>query len=136
MCTPTSPKCPLTHLFLYVLDKSQHVRPANVDQAQWEAALARAGGPDNLDGLWPVAVHGVQQLKAHHDAQQEALQDNRNCLAELRAVVHTARQGVGSDSAMQQRSEHLLQQHARLSHLLLQVLSSKTLLEYACAWME
>lgn len=111
----------MTHLFLYVLDKSQHVRPANIDQAQWEAALARAGGPNNRDGLWPVAVHGVQQLKAHHDAQQAALQDNRNCLAELRAVVHVARQGTGSNSTLQKRSEHLLEQHSRLSHLLLQV---------------
>ena len=47
-----------------VTDPAQRVKPAGVDELQWREALARAGGPDNADHLWPVLAQGFDDLLA------------------------------------------------------------------------
>lgn len=119
LCTPGSSNFKLTHLFLYVVGPEQKVRPPDVPQAQWEAALQRAGGAGNRSGLWPVPVRGLQQLKAHHDAQQGALQANRSCLAELQGLVQRLAQW--DEAALRRRTQAIMDQHSNLSLRLLKV---------------
>eukprot|EP00892_Ulva_mutabilis_P006642 jgi/Ulvmu1/434/UM001_0441.1 len=119
LCTPGSSNCKLTHLFLYVVEPAQKVRPPDVPQAQWEAALQRAGGAGNRSGLWPVPVCGMQQLKAHHDAQQAALQGNRTFLADLQGLV--ARMSQWDEAALRRRAQALMDHHSHLALRLLKV---------------
>lgn len=69
-CEPSSPQCKFTYLFLNVVDNpAARVKPPNVDELQWRAALQRAGGLDNPDRLWPVQAKGFKDLIARKNAQ-------------------------------------------------------------------
>lgn len=119
LCTPGSSNCKLTHLFLYVVDPAQKVRPPDIPQAQWEAALQRAGGADNRSGLWPVPVRGMHELKVHHDSQQAALQGNRSFLADLQGLVQRLSQW--DEAALRRRAQAIMDHHSHLSLRLLKV---------------
>lgn len=109
----------LTRLFLYVLDPSQHARPPGIPEAQWQYALRKAGGPNNAARLWPVAVHGAEQLKAHRDAQQKGAEANRAYLSELHSVVQKL--AASEEHDLRRRAAQVLRTHAELAHRLLKV---------------
>lgn len=67
---PASPKFRFKALFLNVVDNpAARVKPPDVDELQWRAALQLAGGPDNPDRLWPVQAKGLQDLIVRKNAQ-------------------------------------------------------------------
>ena len=115
----TPGKGQLTRLFLYVLDPSQHARPPSIPEAQWQFALRKAGGPNNAARLWPVAVHGAEQLKAHRDAQQKGAEANRAYLSQLHSVVQKL--AATEEHDMRRRAAQVLRTHAEQAHRLLKV---------------
>ena len=67
---PGSSRFRFNHLFLNVVDHpGARVKPADVDELQWRAALQQAGGPENPDRLWPVQAKGFRDLIARKNAQ-------------------------------------------------------------------
>lgn len=69
-CEPSSTQCKFTYLFLNVVDDpAARIKPPNVDELQWRAALQRAGGLQNPDRLWPVQARGFKDLIARKNAQ-------------------------------------------------------------------
>ena len=115
----TPGKGKLTRLLLYVLDPSQHARPPNIPEAQWQFALRKAGGPNNAARVWPVAVQGSGQLKEHRDAQQKGAEANRAYLSELHGVIQ--RLAADEEHELRRRAALVLRTHAELAHRLLKV---------------
>ena len=47
-----------------------------MDELAWREALVRAGGPNNLDRLWPVLATGMSDLLQREAAQRAALDEH------------------------------------------------------------
>uniref|UniRef100_A0A383VBV5 Nucleoporin Nup54 alpha-helical domain-containing protein n=1 Tax=Tetradesmus obliquus TaxID=3088 RepID=A0A383VBV5_TETOB len=108
------------HIFLNVLDNpAQKVKPAAVvDELSWKQAMRDAGGPDNPDGLWPVAANGFDDLVKRTQAQAEGLAANRARLTELREHAYKQAQRQAGIIARVARAR---EQHMELSNRLLGV---------------
>ena len=117
--TPGQPGYKFTKLLLYVVAANARQRPPNVNEADWQLALRKAGGASNSEGVWPVALHGSAQLRAHKDAQDAAVGENRTYLAELRGIAQQI--CLQQEQELRQRAHGVLRTHAALAHRLLQV---------------
>ena len=83
-CEPSNPQCKFTYLFLNMVDNpAARVKPPNVDELQWRAALQRAGGLNNPDRLWPVQAKGFKDLLARKNAQVISSEEIQNCSGDL-----------------------------------------------------
>ncbi len=110
-----------------VADPAQRVKPPDVDELAWREALARAGGPDNPDNLWPVLARGFGDLLARKAAQDAAIAEHGARLEALRRDVATL--GARQEAALREQLAGAARRHAELCARLLTLLRHVDLAE-------
>lgn len=120
----------MTRLFLYKTTPAQRARPDGISEAQWQRALEQAGGVNNADGLWPVAIRGIPQLTSHLQAQQQALREDSDFLSTLSSVLQSIDSAERSE--LHVRAERVIARHASVSRRLLKVRLSPPPGDAAC----
>ncbi|CAL8466711.1 g6247 [Coccomyxa elongata] len=125
---PDNPRYRFHHLFLNVApNPAACQKPQVVDELRWREAMQRAGGPNNLQHLWPVLAHGTKDLIARKDAQDAAIREHTERLS---AAAQAARQLVRKqDTVLKERVEQVRKKHRELSLQLLRVMRKVDLLE-------
>ncbi|KAL3153835.1 hypothetical protein ABBQ32_013411 [Trebouxia sp. C0010 RCD-2024] len=116
------------HLFLNVVDNpGSYGCPAGVGDLDWREATARAGGPNNPNRLWPVAVSGFDELLKRKNAQDTALQQHTE---RLQGAVDMARKlQRNEETTLKDRMEMVQRNHAGLSDQLLRTVRALDALE-------
>ncbi len=98
-----------------------------MDELAWREALARAGGPDNPDHLWPVLARGFGDLLARKAAQDAAIAEHGARLDALRRDV--AALGARQEAALREQLAGAARCHAELCARLLTLLRHVDLAE-------
>jgi len=119
-CSPENRDYKLRDLFLNVVgDAGARVKPATVDERQWQEALAAAGGEENPDRLWPVPAVGFRDLRRRLEAQKGAEREDLGRLANVRGLLQRMQQLRAAE--VRQRLEAALRRHAEQVYRLLRL---------------
>jgi len=110
-------------------DPSQKVRPHDVDDVQWREALEEVGGPDNEQRLWPVMARGFKDLKQRLDAQDQALESDRQLMEFYTSQV--AKMKRHHEAHTKEKVSELRGQHTSLKHRLLMLMRRLEMLDGA-----
>lgn len=116
------------HLFLNVVDNPQRYGcPKGIGDLDWREAINRAGGVNNANRLWPVAVSGFDELLKRKNAQDEVLKQHTD---RLENAVNMARALQRSEETLlKDRIAAVKRNHANLSDQLLHIMRALDVLE-------
>mmetsp|Transcript_3141 Transcript_3141/g.11313 ORF Transcript_3141/g.11313 Transcript_3141/m.11313 type:complete len:443 (-) Transcript_3141:33-1361(-) len=82
---PTNNKFRFRHLFLNIVSEGMEaarVKPAGVDESQWQEALEELKGSAQPEKMWPVAANGFGDLAGRLKAQEEWLANQQTHIAD------------------------------------------------------
>ncbi|KAI3432424.1 hypothetical protein D9Q98_003978 [Chlorella vulgaris] len=117
----SNPRYRFQHLLLNVVEQpAARVKPAGVDELAWRAALQRAGGPDNVDGLWPVQAQGFKDLLARKAAQDAAIKEHGERLEGLSQMA--GQLASRQEAVLREQLLAVRRRHVQLCNQLLRVL--------------
>lgn len=124
----SSSKYRFRHLFLNVVDNPhRHPCPKGVGDLDWREATSRAGGVNNPNRLWPVAVSGFDGLLKRKDAQDAVLKQHTERLANAVDMARTLQRN--EETLLKDKVETVKRNHASLSDQLLRIMRALDALE-------